>query len=479
MHYKLIINSLGNIFSLLAVTMVWPLFFAIRDNTPDAKALSFSILITLFAGMALRLVKPDGKFGRREGFVIVGFGWIFGVAFGALPLYLSGIAPSYTDAYFEIMSGFTTTGATALSNIESIYRGILFWRSLTHWLGGMGIIMLSLAVFSIFGGGASLYQAEVPGLVSEKILPRLKHTAAVLWLIYTVISVAQVIALKLAGMPLFDSLIHTFGSMGTGGFSSRNISVEAYHSVAIELIIAIFMILAGMNFSLYYRVVQKKSLKALFGDPEAKGFLRIIFGATLLIAVNLVWATRQPLGEALRQSFFQVASIITTTGFSSTNFEKWPYFAQGILFLLMFIGGCTGSTGGSIKVARIILLFKYMWRQILRTARPRLMIQTKLGNTPVPDQVIHEILAFFFIYMMLFTMGALVVMATGQDLVTSLTASAATLGNIGPGLANVGPLDNYGILHPIAKWTLSFLMLAGRLELLTIMVMFSPSFWKR
>lgn len=478
MHYKLILHSFGNILSLLALTMVFPLIWAFKD-AQDVDSLALAMIISAGIGTLLRLFKPEGKFGRREGFLIVGVGWMLIVAFGALPLVFSGSVPSFTDAFFEIMSGFTTTGATVLSDIESVSRGILMWRSFTHWLGGMGIIMLSLAIFSIFGGGASLYQAEVPGLVTEKLLPRLKHTAAILWLIYTIISLAQIIALKFAGMSLFDSLIHTFGSMGTGGFSSRNISVEAYQSVTIELIIALFMLLAGINFSLYYHAAQKKSLKAVWGDSEVKWYLLIILIATLAIAVNLIWASKLPFGEALRHSFFQVVSIITTTGFSSTNFELWPFFSQGILFLLMFIGACTGSTGGALKISRVILLFKYMWRQIQRVARPRLMIQTKLGKTPVPDQILHEILAFFFIYIILFVAGAMVVMATGQDFTTSLTASAATIGNIGPGLGNVGPLDNYRFLHPVAKWTLSFLMLAGRLELLTLMVMLSPSFWRR
>jgi trk system potassium uptake protein TrkH len=479
MHYKLILHSFGNLLSLLALTMIWPLSWALKDRTPDSQAFFISIIITITTGVLLRFIRPDGKFGRREGFVIVGLGWILIVAFGALPLFLAGAVPSYTDAFFEVMSGFTTTGATVMTDIEGACRGILFWRSLTHWLGGMGIVVLSLAIFSLFGEGASLYQAEVPGLVSERILPRLQETAVTLWFIYTAFSILQTIILKLAGMSFFDSLIHTFGTMGTGGFSSRNISIESYHSVPIEMIITVFMLLAGLNFSLYYRVIQKRSLKALFGDAEAKVYFGILTGAAICLSASLFFTMKLPLGKALRYSLFQAVSICTTTGFSSTDFALWPSFAQGILFLLMFVGGCTGSTGGSMKVARIILLFKYMWRQILRIARPRLMIQTKLGNAPVSDGVLHEVLSFFFIYIMLFAFGSLVVMATGPDLITSLSAAAASLGNIGPGLAKVGPLENYSFFHPVAKWTLSLLMLAGRLELLTVMVMVSPSFWRK
>jgi trk system potassium uptake protein TrkH len=479
MHYKLILHSFGNLLSLLALTMIWPLTWSLKDRTSDAQAFLLAIIITITVGSLLRLIRPDGKFGRREGFVIVGLGWILIVAFGALPLYLSGTTSSYTDAFFEIMSGFTTTGATILTDIEGAARGILFWRSLTHWLGGMGIVVLSLAIFSIFGAGTSLFRAEVPGLVSERILPRLKETAIMLWLIYTAFSVLETFALKLAGLTFFDSLIHTFGTMGTGGFSCRNISVESYHSVVIESIIITFMIVAGLNFSLYYRVLQKKSLKALFGEAETKVYFGILAGAVICLVTALFFNMKLPLGKSLRYSLFQAVSICTTTGFSSANFAQWPSFAQGILFLLMFVGGCTGSTGGSLKVARIILLFKYMWRHILRIARPRLMVQTKLGNVAVTDDVMHETLAFFFIYIMLFAVGALVVMATGPDVLTSLTAAAASLGNIGPGLAKVGPLENYAFFHPVAKWTMSLLMLAGRLELLTIMVMLSPRFWKK
>ncbi|HEX3044299.1 MAG TPA: TrkH family potassium uptake protein [Bacillota bacterium] len=479
MYYRLIIHSIGNVLSLLALTMIFPVFWSIKDHSSDLKPLLLSIVITLIAGSLMRLFKPEGKFGRREGFVIVGIGWILIVAFGALPLYFSGAVPSYTDAYFEIMSGFTTTGATVIGDVESLGRGIVFWRSLTVWIGGMGIIVLSLAIFALFGGGASLFHAEVPSIIPEKIMPRLKQTAMALWGIYSVISLLQVIALKLAGLSIFDSLVHTFSAMGTGGFSSRNISIEAYHSLPVEMILVTFMILAGLNFSLYYRAVQRRSLKAIFTDPEAKGYLSILTIATVLITGSLALSMKLPVLKALRYAVFQVVSICTTTGFSSNDFAVWPPFAQALLFLLMFIGGCAGSTAGALKVARVILLFKYMKKQIMRIARPRLMIQAKLGETHIQDSVIHEILAFFFMYVLLFVIGGMVLTATGVDLVSAFSASAATLGNIGPGLAIVGPLSNYGFLHPIAKWTLSFLMLAGRLEILTVLVMFSPSFWKR
>lgn len=479
MHYRLIIHSIGNLLLLLALTMFFPVIWSVKDQSSDLVPLLLSIAITLIVGFIMRQVKPKGKFGRREGFAIVGFGWILIVAFGALPLFLSGSAPSFTDAYFEIMSGFTTTGATVISDVESLDRGILFWRSLTHWIGGMGIIVLSLAVFALFGGGVSMFHAEVPSLVPEKIMPRLKQTAMALWGIYTVISLVQVITLKLAGLSFFDSLIYTFGSMGTGGFSSRNISIEAYQSVPIEMIMVFFMTLAGINFSLYYRAIQKRSLKAIVTDHEARGYLTILIVATFLVTGSLVISMKLPVLRALRYAVFQVVSVSTTTGFSSTDFSLWPPFAQAILMILMFIGASAGSTGGGLKVARLLLLFKYMKKQIKRVARPRLMIQTKLGEAHIQDSVVHEILAFFFIYILLFVLGGMVLAATGLDLVSAFSASVAALSNIGPGLARVGPLSNYSFLSPVAKWTMSFLMLAGRLELFTVLVMFSSSFWKR
>ena len=479
MHYRLIIHSIGNLLLLLALTMFFPVLWSIRDRSDDLTPFLLSIVITLLVGFLMRLFKPEGNFSRREGFVVVGIGWVLIVAFGALPLYISGAVPSYVDAYFEIMSGFTTTGATVIGNVETLGRGLIFWRSLTVWIGGMGIIVLSMVVFTIFGGGVSLFNAEVPSLIPEKLVPRLKQTAMTLWRIYSVFSLVLFIILKLAGLSLFDSLVHTFSTMGTGGFSSRNISIEAYQSTPIEILLAVFMILAGLNFSLYYRALKRRSLKEIFIDPEARGYIGILVVAIILIAGSLVTSMRLPVLKALRYAFFQVVSICTTTGFSSTDFSLWPSFAQAILFLLMFIGGCAGSTAGALKVARVMLLFKYMKKQIRRIARPRLMIQAKLGKLHIQDSVVHGILAFFFIYVLLYVIGGMVLTATGVDLVTAFSAAAATLGNIGPGLAKVGPLSNYGFLNPIAKWTLSFLMLAGRLEISTILVMFSWTFWKR
>ena len=480
MSYRLILHYFGNILILLALILWIPLAFTLLDGR-DTFAFFSAIIITAIVGLALRTFKPEGKFGRREGFIIVGIGWMILVAFGALPLYFSGSVPTYTDAYFEIMSGFTTSGATVIADVEVLGRGILFWRSFTPWLGGMGIILLSLAVFSMMGigGGASLFQAEVPSLTHEKILPRIKDTAFVLWLIYTCITLIGVIALWLAGMPIFDSIIHAMGSMGTGGLSSRNQGIAAYDNVAIEIILTVFMIISSLNFSLYFRVYQKRNLNALYKDAEAKGFLIIIATAAVLITASLYFTLKLPLGQALRYAAFQAVSLCSTTCYATTDYAAWPAFAQAILFILMFIGGCTGSAGGALKVGRIITLFKYMGKQILKVAQPRLMIQPKLGDTPITDMVVHQVLAYFFIYIFLFVVGGLILVGTGLDLISGFSAAAAAIGNVGNGLGQVGPLENYSALHPLAKWTMTFLMLTGRLEIMTILVMLYPGFWKK
>lgn len=478
MHLRLVFHTIGNILLIIALSMFFPLLVAFGDRTVDLPGIGVSIILTLLVGGALSIIKPTGDFRRREGFAVVGVGWVMIVALGALPFYLSGTVATYTDAFFETMSGFTTTGATILSDIEGVPRGVLLWRSLTHWLGGMGIILLSLALLS-FRQGASLFEAEVPGLVPERIVPRLKKTAMMLWLIYTVLTLAEIIALILAGMSLFESVIHAFGSLATGGFSTRNISIEDFYSLPIEIIITFFTFLAGMNFSLYYRVVKKRSLKPLLNSTETRVFWGIIGVASLLITIALVTETALPVGEALRRAVFQVVSIITTTGFSNDNFAVWPIFAQGILFLLMFFGGCAGSTAGGIKIARFVALFKYTYRLVQKTIHPRQVFQTKVEHSPLPDSVIHEILAFFFIYIVIYAFGGLFLMASGAEMVTALTASAACISNIGPGLAGVGPFSNYGALAAPAKWVLSFLMLAGRLEILPILVLFSSHFWRK
>lgn len=478
MNYRLVAQTIGKLMIIIALAMCFPLLLAIGDRGSDRFAFWLSVLITLLLGVLLSMLKSSGSPGRKEGFAVVSLGWIAATALGALPLVLSGTVPTYTDAFFEVMSGFTTTGSTVIPAVEAVPRSILLWRAITQWLGGMGIIVLSLALFPFSKTGTTLFMAEVPGHITDRILPRLGKSAGMLWLIYSVITAVMIITLSIAGMPLFESIVHSLTTVSTGGFSARNISIEAYYSPVIEAIVVFFMLLCGMNFALFYRVVQKKSLRPLFADTETKGYFAIVLVAIVIIAISLITAMNLPICESLRQSVFQVAAIITTTGFSSTNFDLWPALAKGVLIVLMFIGASTGSTAGSIKVARILLLFKYFRRQVQKAVSPRRVLQTKLGDTVISDTVMHEILAFFFMYICLFAAGALVVMATGQDFVTSISAAATAIGNNGPGLASIGPYSNFSGLHAIAKWALCFLMLAGRLEILTLLSLFSIRFWR-
>lgn len=479
MHFRLIIHSVGTVLLLLAATMALPLFLAIKDQSPGVMAFVVSILVTTGMGLLMKMVKPAGNLSRRDGFAIVGFGWLLVAALGALPIYLAGATPTYTDAFFESISGFTTTGATVITNLEAVSREVLLWRSLSHWLGGMGIILLSLAIFPILPTGITLFQAEVPGLTPERILPRLKQTAVVMWLIYTALSLLQLVALNLAGLPFFESLIHTLSTVSTGGFSSRDLSVQAFNDAKVEWVITVFMFLSGVNFTLYYRLLRGKSLRRSFAATEFKWYGIIILCAAAIIACSLMTSLGFSPATAARYSLFQAVSVCTTTGFASANFDAWPSLAKGVLFLLMFVGGCTGSTAGSLKVARVVLLFKYALRRIRQAARPRLVIQTRFGDTAVSDRVLHEILSLFFLYIALFLGGVLVVMGTGEEMLTAISAAAAAIGNVGPGFAGVGPATNYAHLQPLAKWALGFLMLAGRLEILTLLILFTPGFWRK
>lgn len=479
MHPRLIAYSLGGIALLVGLSMSTAAIWAAIDGSADLMPLIYSSAVSCAVGAGLLLVKPKGRFSRKDGFAIVGLGWLVAASLGALPFYLSGAFVSYTDAFFESASGFTTTGATVLSNIEGLPRGLLFWRSLTHWLGGMGIIVLSLAVFSILNTGMSLYRAEVPGFAHERILPRLRQTALTLWIIYAALSLAQMVALRIAGLSFFDSLVHTLGTVATGGFSSRNLSIEAFDSPAVEIIIVVFMVLAGLNFALYWQIVQRKGIRAILANAEARLYLFILAVASLVVTISLVSSLDMPLGSAIRRSVFQVVSINTTTGYSSTDFDAWPALAKGVLLLLMFVGACTGSTGGAIKVGRIMLLLGHVRRHLQQTVRPRLVMRTRVGDSVVEDSVVSDVLTFFFIYMALFCFGAFVVMADGEDLVTSLSASAACIGNVGPGLGSVGPALNYAEMSGAVKWILSGLMVAGRLELLAVVLLFTPAFWRK
>ena len=400
-------------------------------------------------------------------------------ATGALPFVLSGTIPAYTDAFFETMSGFTTTGASILTDVEAVAKSLLFWRSMTHWLGGMGIVVLTVAIFPLLGiGGLRLMDAEAPGPSVDKFTPRVSQTAKILWLLYIGLTLLQVLLLMLGGMGLFDALTHSFGTMAAGGFSTRNSSVGHCRNPYLEVVVTVFMLLAGANFTVYYRLLRGR-LRSLLQDSELKAYLAVFAAAALAIAFNLKGFLPGAFPERLRAASFQAASILTTTGFATENFGQWPHLAQTILFALMFIGGCAGSTGGGVKVVRLVTLFRQASTELRYLVHPRGIFSVRVSGQTVRKNVIYGVYAFFFLYLGLIFATMVVVAIGGYDLITSITAALATLGNIGPGLALAGPTANYAHFPDYITWWLGFVMLAGRLELYTVLLLFTREFWRR
>ena len=481
MQFLLILNILGFLNIFFAVTMLPPLLLSFFYGDGCSNAFILTMLATVLPGLVLYRAFPAQKkeLSHRDGFAIVTLGWVTAAFFGSLPFLLSGTITSFTNAYFETMSGFTTTGATILPAVEGLPKSILFWRSLIQWLGGMGIILFSIAILPLLGvGGMELYKAEVPGPTPDRIKPRIAETARTLWKVYLLITCLEVFFLCAGGMNLFDSFCHTFTTLATGGFSTRNLSVEYYASPYCEGVITVFMLVAGINFSLHYQLL-RGNLKGFLKNGETQFFLAVFLAATLAITINLRIHLFDSLLTSFRHASFQAASILTTTGFSSHNFAVWPFLAQFILLVLMFVGGCTGSTGGGIKCFRIMLLFKQGYREIYRMIHPHAVVPVKLGGKSVSARIVEGVWGFFFLYFFLFALNTLVMTLLGSDLVTAISAVASCIGNIGPGLNAVGPAANYNHLPALGKWCLTFCMLLGRLEIYTVIVLFVPEFWKK
>lgn len=481
MNRGMIRAVLGKLIVLVALTIVPSFLVALYYQEQSSKAFLLTILIAVIVGGVMSLIPAkSNKIRIQDGFAIVTFGWILASAFGALPFYLSGTIASYTDAFFETMSGFTTTGATILTNVEALDNGMLFWRSFTHWLGGMGILVVAVAILPTMGsGGFQIFKAESPGPVAERIVPKIKDTARILYTTYAIITLAEFILLIIGGMPPLDSAIHTFGSVGTGGFSSKQNSIGYYDSNYIKIVITFFMVMCGGNISLYYSLFKHK-FKKVFHNSELRLYLAIVTVSSLLIAANLMFATRDySLGDSLVDGFFQVGSIITTTGYSSTNFDAWPAFSKGILFLMMFIGGCAGSTAGSIKVIRIMVVLKQIRIELHKIFHPKAVVSLKVDDKVVNSAMFTTIASHVILYIAVFVLATLAVSIEGHDLITNSSAVAATLGNIGPGFALVGPVGNFNFYSDASTWLFSLLMLMGRLELFTVLALFSPKLWKR
>lgn len=481
MNLILTLRILGALLLFLAVTLLLPLPFSFVYGDGAWSAFALSALVSLLVGLPLfRFCKSPKELSLREGFAVVTFGWTVFALFGALPYLFSGAVASPLDAVFETMSGFTTTGSTILTDIEALPKSLLFWRSLTHWLGGMGIIVLSLAILPMLGvGGMQLFKAEVPGPTADRLKPRIQDTAKMLWGVYVLLTGIETLLLLFGGMGFFDALCHSFATLATGGFSTRNASVAAYQSAYIDYVISIFMILAGINFALHFQLLRGR-IADFFRSEELRVYLGIIAFATAVIMVFNGFAGQySDFAANLRFSLFQVSSIMTTTGFATADFELWPVVTQYLLVLLMFVGGCAGSTGGGMKVARILLLFKHAQVQVFRLIHPRAVRLVKLGGRPVDKEVMQAILGFFALFIGVFVVGSLLVAASGLDLVSAAAAVIACLANIGPGLGSVGPIDNFAHVPDFGKTVLIVCMLMGRLELFTVLVLFFPSFWRK
>lgn len=485
MRWRYVLHIIGALVACIGMTMVLPLGWGLYYSDGSAMPLALSTVITVCSGGLVFLVFRDpeaskGTMTHREGMAIVALGWFAAGVFGGLPFYLGGTFQTVVDCVFESLSGFSTTGSSVLSDIEAVPRGILFWRSLTHWLGGMGIIVLSLAILPFLGvGGMQLYKAEVPGPVPDKLKPRIKDTAMTLWKVYVLFSVVETVLLMFGGMDIFEALCHTFGTMATGGFSTRNTSVASFDSAYIDWVITIFMFIAGVNFSLHYLLLKWRP-KVMFKDPEFRVFAVMVFLFTCVITAAVYWAGNYDnLNDSVRYTAFQVASILTTTGFATADYELWPGITQAILLFSMFVGGCAGSTGGGMKVMRIMLLCKHSYTELIRLIHPRSVNRVKMGKTVVSDDVLSGAFGFFILWIGLFVLAAFIVAGTGVDVVTSFAASLACIGNIGPGIGGVGPTDNFAWLPDTAKWVLTFCMVLGRLEIYTVIILFVPEFWRK
>ena len=482
MDIRITAKILSMISAVVSAGMLPPLVLAIIDGTKDALSFVLSMLAGAILSFALWIYsggKTGGYAGIREGVGVTGFSWLIESFIGAMPYWISGYA-GYTDAFFETMSGFTTTGATIFSDIESLPRGILLWRSITHWIGGMGIIVLSLAVLPFLGvSGMEMYKAEVPGVTAGKLTPRLHQTAAKLWGMYIAFTVTEAVLLVLGGMSVFDAVCHSFSTIATGGFSTKNNSIAYFTSPYIQWVIIIFMFLSGVNFSLYFCVL-RKDFRGIFDDGEFRGYLFLAVTSALAITLCLHYhRVFDEIGYIIRHSFFHVVSVMTTTGFIVEDYDLWPEFAKFIMVILMFVGASGGSTGGGCKVSRFMILGCCLKAEVMKLLHPRAVITTRFDDKPLAQETQNSAFAFFVLYMLILGVSTLVITAYDIDILTAFTGVLTCLSNVGPGLNKLGAVENFAFLPSSVKWLLSFCMLAGRLELFAVFLLFLPSTYKK
>jgi len=480
MRLRHILQVVGLINTFLALAMLAPLSASFYYGDGDLSAFVISFIITFLSGLSLYFFfRSDNlDISHREGFAIVAASWISMSLFSSLPFILSGQFPSVLDAVFEAVSGITTTGASILTNIEGLTHGIIFWRSMIHWLGGMGIVIVALVILPILGiGGMQLYKAEVSVVTTDKFAPRVRDMAKILLGIYVLFTGVMMGLLMLGGMGFFDSFVHTVGSVATAGFSNKNLSVGFYGSVYFEAVIIIFMILGATSFSLHYGFF-KEGPKVYAKSEEFKFFILVILVSTVLISINLYSSHYDSLFTSIRYALFQVTSIATTTGFSSADFGAWPPFSQILILILMFIGGTAGSTTGSIKSIRVLLLLKVGYKEIYQLIHPHAVTPVKLNGKVVPPEVIKSVMGFSFLFIGIFAVSALALSWTGLDTMTAISSAAASIGNIGPALGETGPALNYFHIPDSAKCIIIFNMLLGRLEIYTLLILLIPAFWR-
>lgn len=478
MNIKLVAHTLGRVISFEGICMALSLICSLLVKDGEHITFLISIIICLGAGIPLSLIKPmEKRLFSRDGFVTVALSWIALSVFGAFPFMISGAIPNFTDAFFETASGFTTTGASILKNVEIVPKSILFWRSFTHWIGGMGVIVFLVALLPL-SGGSNMYlmKAESTGPSVGKLVPRVRSTAKILYTIYFGITMMLLVLLLLGDMSLFDAFCITFGTVGTGGFGFLNSSMADFSSY-LQIVVTVFMILCGVNFSIYYLIIKRKFSLAV-RSSEMWTYLGIIAFSTLVISLNCL-PQFDSYGESLKHSAFQVGSIITTTGFSTVDFDLWPELSKTILVILMFVGASAGSTGGGIKVSRILILLKSIVKEIKIASHPKSTHKVTMDGRAVEHETIRSVNVFMISYLIIFAVSLLVISIDNLDFTTNFTAVAATINNIGPGLAKVGPTQNYSCYSPLSTLVLSFDMLIGRLEIFPILVLFSPQAWKK
>lgn len=482
MRWRFILNIIGALTFFFGLTMVFPLIVGLLYQDQSVIPILKSIGITVFAGALLYFICRSERaevVSQREGMAIVAVGWTCVGLFGALPFYLNDGGFRFIDAVFESVSGFTTTGASVLTNVEAVSKGLLFWRSFIQWLGGMGIIVLSVAILPFLGvGGMQLYKAEVPSPVPDKLKPRIRDTASILWKVYALISLAEVVLLMIGGMDIYSALCHTFTTMPTGGFSTKNASIAGFNSVYFDCVFIFFMLMAGINFSLHYQMLKGKPL-AFWKDSECRFYLGAVLFLVIVVSLNVYGSVYRSIGQAFRYGAFQIVSILTTTGYATADYEQWPAMAQLILLICMFLGASAGSTGGGVKCLRVMLCFRFCYQQLFSLIHPHAVSHVKIGGKVVPDDVMHSILGFLALYIGLFTLSSVILAGMGVDFITSFGAVAASIGNIGPGFGMVGPVDNYAQIPDLGKWLLIWCMLLGRLEIFTIIILVVPEFWRK